>query len=357
MVNGRAERNGDGPSGSGGELLAVGDLRTWFDTPIGTVKAVNGVSLTLARGETLGLVGESGSGKSVLSRSVSRLVPRTARHPTGSVVFDDIDLLASSPRQLRRFWGQDIAMVFQDPMTSLNPVVKIGRQITESLRRHLEMGKAAAQGKAVELLHSVGIPEPEKRAQAYPHELSGGMRQRVTIAIALACDPKLLIADEPTTALDVTVQEQILNLLQQQTEERTMAMILVSHDLGVMAGRTDRIAVMYAGRVVELAPTRQLFAAPRMPYTEALLQSIPNIENPSHTRLRMIPGSPPNMLAPPKGCAFAARCAYVQDRCREETPPLQPAETEGHEFACFYPVGTSEGDAALARNLGTKETA
>jgi peptide/nickel transport system ATP-binding protein len=235
-----------------------------------------------------------------------------------------------------------MAMVFQDSMTSLNPVMKIGKQITETLRVHLGMPTAEANATAEKLLNDVGIPEAHRRLSEYPHQLSGGMRQRVTIAIALACGPTMLFADEPTTALDVTVQAQILDLLAEQQRDRNMSMMLVTHDLGVVAGRTDEIAVMYAGRIVERAPTRTLFAHMKMPYTEALVKSIPKLENASHTRLEIIGGRPPNLINPPVGCKFAPRCPYVRDRCRSEEPPLVEAETPGHEYACWYPVGSPE---------------
>jgi peptide/nickel transport system ATP-binding protein len=251
---------------------------------------------------------------------------------------------------MREVWGPEMAMIFQDPMTSLNPVMKIGKQITESLRFHLDMPKDEANDLAVSLLRSVGIPEPVKRVKEYPHQLSGGMRQRVVIAIALACGPKLLFADEPTTALDVTVQAQILNLLDAQQRERFMAMVLVTHDLGVVAGRAHDIAVMYAGKVVEKASAKALFANMRMPYTEALLESIPKLEYRSHTRLASIPGRPPDLVHPPKGCNFAPRCRYAQERCLEEEPELQSAGDPAHVFACHFPVGTEAGIEALARN-------
>jgi peptide/nickel transport system ATP-binding protein len=229
--------------------------------------------------------------------------------------------------------------------------MKVGKQITEALRHHLDMERAEARETAISLLSSVGIPEPAQRINEYPHQLSGGMRQRVMIAIALACGPRLLFADEPTTALDVTVQAQILDLLQQQQLERHMALILVTHDLGVVAARADEIAVMYAGKIVEKAPTNVLFTSMRMPYTEALLKSIPKLENRSHTRLEVITGRPPDLINPPKGCNFAPRCPYAQPKCHEEEPPLQTADAAGHEFACWFPVGTPEGAEALKTNL------
>src|SRR5436190_20774248 len=236
-------------------------------------------------------------------------------------------------------------------MTSLNPVMKIGNQLTEMLRQHLDITKDYSKELSLALLQSVGIPEASRRLKEYPHQLSGGMRQRVMIALAIACGPKLLFADEPTTALDVTVQAQILDLLQAQQRERFMSMILVTHDLGVVAGRTDEIAVMYAGRIVEKAPTRELFSRTRHPYTEALLKSIPKLAQSSHTRLDAIAGRPPDLVSPPVGCRFAARCAYAQPRCIEEEPALSDATLPGHAFRCFFPVGTDAGTAALARNL------
>jgi peptide/nickel transport system ATP-binding protein len=331
-------------------LLVVDDLRTTFRTPSGRVKAVNGVSFTLQQGRTLGIVGESGSGKSVLSRTIMGLLPSNNVDVSGSARYRGNELVGAKSNVLRSLWGSELSMIFQDPMTSLNPVMRIGKQITEVLAHHLDMSKDEAQDMAVSLLRSVKIPEPEKRVRQYPHELSGGMRQRVVIAVALACGPHLLFADEPTTALDVTVQAQILDLLDEQQRERFMSMVLVTHDLGVVAGRAHDIAVMYAGRIVEMAPTRTLFQNMRMPYTQALFESIPKLDLPSHTRLTVIPGRPPDLVNPPTGCSFAPRCEHAQAKCLEEQPPLMEAETPDHRYACFFPVGTPEGDEALAEN-------
>ena len=332
-------------------LLVVEDLRTHFLVPAGAVKAVDGVSLSLGRGRTLGVVGESGSGKTVLSRSIMGLNVASNAHTTGSVLYDGQQLVGLPLKQMKALWGASMAMVFQDPMTSLNPVVKVGRQLTEHMRHHLRLSKPEAMATAIELLRSVRIPEPEERFANYPHQLSGGMRQRVSIAIALACSPKMLFADEPTTALDVTVQHQILNLLRQQQRDRGMTMILVTHDLGVVAGRADEIAVMYAGKVVEKAPTNTLFAEMHHPYTQALLWSIPKTDNPKHTRLSAISGRPPDLINPPSGCKFSPRCPYAQDRCHEEEPTLAKGVGEGHTFACHLPVGSPAGKEAFDRNL------
>ena len=330
-------------------LLVVDDLKTHFRTDRGVVRAVDGVSFVLEEGSTLGVVGESGSGKSVLSRSIMNLLQKRGVIREGSVTFDGTVTTTLNARDSRKLYGTGMSMIFQDPMTSLNPVVKIGRQITESLRLHFDMDKDFARDTAEELLRSVGIPEPRRRLGEYPHQLSGGMRQRVVIAIALACGPKLLFADEPTTALDVTVQKQILNLLARQQAERKMSMILVTHDLGVVAGRTDDIMVMYAGQAVEKAPTTKLFRNMRHPYTEALMKSIPKLADPSHTRLEAIPGRPPNMTNPPPGCRFALRCPYATDRCHVEMPPLMADPDEpDHQFRCWYPVGLSTKPAVLA---------
>ena len=322
-------------------LLEVTRFSTHFLTPGGPLRAVDDVSLTVARGRTLGVVGESGSGKSVLCDSIMGLLPRRGIEQRGSIRFEGQEIAGLSSRAMRPYWGAKLAMIFQDPMTSLNPVMRIGHQITESIHQHFDVSRDDARQQALTLLRSVGLAEPERRVRDYPHQLSGGMRQRVTIAVALAAGPKLLLADEPTTALDVTVQAQILDLLQVLQRERHMAMILVTHDLGVVATRADEIAVMYAGRVVERAPTRTLFTDMRMPYTEALLRSIPRLDHPSHTRLDVIQGRPPDLRQTLQGCRFAPRCPYVGDRCRVEEPPLRSADEPGHEYACWYPVNTS----------------
>jgi oligopeptide/dipeptide ABC transporter ATP-binding protein len=333
-----------------GPLLEVDDLHTSFATDRGMVRAVDGVSFELERGRTLGVVGESGSGKTVLSRSIMGLVPATRVRRSGTIRFSGQEISNYTQKELRDVWGTQIAMVFQDPMTALNPVLQVQRQLTEGLRKRLGLDSKAARDTAITLLESVGIPDPARRLHVYPHELSGGMRQRVMIAIALACGPRLLLADEPTTGLDVTVQAQILDLLSDQQRERSMAMILVTHDLGVVANHSDEIVVMYAGRVVERAPTRELFERTRMPYTEALLLSIPRLSDPSHVRLQAIPGRPPDLVDPPKGCKFAPRCPYAQPRCHEEEPPLRNAGPD-HQFRCWYPVGSPEGEEALESNL------
>ena len=319
------------------QLLEVEDLVTSFSTERGRLRAVDGVSFSLGRGRTLGIVGESGSGKSVLARTIMGILARSAKIERGCVRFEGQDQRELSKRQRRRIWGRDVAMVFQDPLSSLNPVVPISRQLTEGLRAHHGLDRSAARKHAVELLKQVGISEPERRMDAYPHELSGGMRQRVAIAIAIACSPRLLLADEPTTALDVTIQRQILDLLARLQAETGMAMILISHDLGVVAQRTDDIAVMYAGRIVEWASARDLFSSPRHPYTASLLASIPRIEEPSGTPLSSIPGSPPDMARVGAGCAFASRCQFAQDRCLDETPS-ETWLSEGHAHRCFFPL-------------------
>lgn len=324
-------------------LLEVRDVLTHFRSPRGLVRSVDGVSFTLQRGKTLGIVGESGSGKSVLSRSIMGLNPRSTSIRSGQIVFEGRDISTLGDAGYRELWGKQMSMVFQDPMTSLNPVMRVGNQITESLRHHLDMDRDEAKQTAIQLLRAVRIPEPEKRLRSYPHEMSGGMRQRVVIAIALACGPKLLLADEPTTALDVTVQAQVLDLLSEQQRERFMGMILVTHDLGVVANHANEIAVMYAGRIVEKAPTAALFRNMKMPYTQALLRAIPRVEMPSHTRLSAIGGRPPDLVDPPGGCSFSPRCPYAQERCSAEPPELQavPGDPD-HTFACHFPLSSPD---------------
>jgi peptide/nickel transport system ATP-binding protein len=329
---------------SGAALLELRDVKTHFETARGVIRAVDGVSLTVEKGKILGIVGESGSGKTVLSRSIMGLLPRRGTVRSGEVLFEGRRLSDLPESALRSLRGLELSMVFQDSMSSLNPVVRIGRQITEVLEYHMGVGVAEARHQALELLRAVEVPDPEQRLREYPHQLSGGMRQRVAIAMALSCGPKLLLADEPTTALDVTVQAHVLDLLQDLQEQRDMAMILVTHDLGVVAGRTDEIAVMYAGKVVERAPTRTLFRDMRMPYTQALLRSVPRIDGPPHATFVTIGGRPPDLANPPPGCRFAPRCAYAQDRCRSQEPPLTPGPTAGHFFACWFPLGDTVDD-------------
>jgi oligopeptide transport system ATP-binding protein len=328
-------------------LLAVDDLRVQFWTSRGTVYAVNGISFAIAPGETLGIVGESGCGKSVTSLALLGLLPRAGRVPTGTATFGGHDLLRLRDRELRRVRGRQISMIFQDPMTSLNPVLTIGRQIREALETHFDMRRKPATARAAELLDRVGIPSPEARLADYPHQFSGGMRQRAMIAMALACRPKLLIADEPTTALDVTIQAQILALLRELVAEEHTALILITHDLGVVAGMCERVNVMYAGMFVETGSAEQLFEAPRHPYTLGLLQSVPRLDATRRARLQPIEGSPRNMLHPPTACPFQPRCRYEVDLSREQVPPLVEIE-QGHQVACFNPVPAEEWERARA---------
>jgi peptide/nickel transport system ATP-binding protein/oligopeptide transport system ATP-binding protein len=315
-------------------LLQVENLRTHFHTRMGVMKAVDGVDLEVAEGRTLGIVGESGSGKSVTALSIMRLIERPGYVLEGSrVLFDGLDLAALGEPQMQAIRGNKVSMIFQEPMTSLNPVYTAGNQITEAIRLHRRMSARDARERAVELLAMVGIPAPEQRFFAYPHQLSGGMRQRVMIAMALACEPRLLIADEPTTALDVTIQAQILELLRELRQRLGMSMILITHDLGVVAEMCDDVAVMYAGRVVERGPVAAVFRNPQHPYTEALLRSIPLLGITQAVPLHVIPGKVPSPLRWPSGCRFAARCAYVLDRCRRDEPPLIAAG-EG-QAACW----------------------
>ena len=327
---------------SGAPLLSVEDVAVDLPTPRGPLRAVDRVDLTLGAGRTLGIVGESGCGKTMLSRVILQLLPKKAKL-SGRVMFDGEDLARIDRERLRKLRGRSLAVVFQDPMTSLNPVLTIGTQLIETLQEHLEFDAATARTRSAELLAAVGIPAPEQRLAQYPHQLSGGMRQRVAIAIALSCEPKLLIADEPTTALDVTIQAQILDLLAREQRRRHMAMILITHDLGVVAGRTDEVAVMYAGRVVERAPTPSLFRAMQMPYTEALLAAIPKLDAAPHTPLPAISGRPPDPTRPIKGCSFSPRCRYAVARCHQEKPALTASRSADHHSACFHPIQMTAG--------------
>ncbi len=330
-------------------FLSVRDLAVRFPTHRGVVEAVNGVSFDLEKGRTLGIVGESGSGKSVTAKTLMNLLPRTAE-VSGEVLFDGADVRALAAKRTKHFWGVKMTMVFQDPMTSLNPVKRCGEQIAETLRYHLGRDRRQALSEATGLLEQVGVPDPAKRVDQYPHELSGGLRQRVVIAMALACEPELLIADEPTTAVDVTVQKHLLDLLDTLRRERAMSMILITHNLGVAHGRCDDVAVMYAGRIVERAPADALFSDSRHPYTEALLRSIPRIDQPSHTRLDPIPGRPPELIDPPLCCAYAPRCRYAQPDCLGGVPAVGGVPG-GHEYACLHPAGTLRGREALDANI------
>ena len=318
-------------------LLKLEELTVSFNTPRGELRAVRGVTLELNAGESLGVVGESGSGKTVLSRATMGLLPSTAKRG-GKIIYQGQDLMEKSPTEVRDLWGTGMAMIFQDPMTALNPVRRIGAQVTESLIHRLGMDKKAAREKALELLKRVRIPDPEAMLKKFPYQLSGGMRQRIMIAIAVSCNPELLFADEPTTALDVTVQAQVLDLLDDLRKDFNTSMILVTHDLGVVAGHTDKIAVMYAGDLVEYAPTKELFANMKMPYTEALLKSIPRLETPTGTRLPVIEGRLPDPTKDEPGCPFANRCPYVQDKCRAEKPPLK-SDGNNHFYRCWFPIG------------------
>jgi peptide/nickel transport system ATP-binding protein len=317
-------------------LLEIEGLRTDIRRRKDSVRPVDGVSLTVRQGETVGLVGESGCGKTMTAMSVMRLLPPGGRITSGSVRLNGTDLVPLSDPEMRKIRGKDIAMVFQDPMTSLNPTMTIGRQIAGPVRVHLGLSHAAAMNRAREVLGLVGVPRPAERLTDYPHQLSGGLRQRVMIAMALACEPKLLIADEPTTALDVTIQAQILQLLDELAERLNMGMLLVTHDMGVIAGRTDRVLVMYAGRIVEASATDSLFSGPRHPYTEALLGSIPRLDQARDQDLYSIPGRPPDLSSPPPGCRFAPRCRYATQECRDQDPVLDGPDP-AHSYACFHP--------------------
>ncbi len=322
-------------------LLDISDLRTEIRLRQGVVHAVDGVTFQVEPGETVGIVGESGCGKTMTALSIMNLLPTGGHIAGGSIKLNGQELSTLSDESMRSIRGNEIGMIFQDPLTSLNPTMTIGKQISEVVSLHRDVSREQAMDRAAEVLDLVGIPRVRERIKEYPHQFSGGMRQRVMIAMALACEPKLLIADEPTTALDVTIQKQILELIDDLRLRLGMSVILVTHDLGVIAGRADRVAVMYAGRIAELTDTDTLFARPRHPYTEALFQSLPDKAAEAGERLYSIPGLPPDLVNPPAGCRFAARCRYVTDRCRAEEPSLT-AEVVGHQFRCFYPVGPSE---------------
>ncbi len=350
--------------GEGGTtLLDVRDLVVRFRTHDGTIHAVNGVSFELARGERLGLVGESGCGKSVTNLAIIRLLPKPAgRIEGGSVLFDGVDLATMAESDLREIRGRDIAMIFQDPMTSLNPVLTVQEQMVETIQAHKKVSKSDAVARAVELLGMVGIPQAEKRLKSYPHQFSGGMRQRVMIAMALALEPKLMIADEPTTALDVTIQAQVLELISRLTSESGTSLILITHDLGVVAGMTDRINVMYAGFIVETAPTGDLFDKPSHPYTVGLLHSMPRVDEREGEPLIPIEGRPPDMRNAPSGCPFAPRCAWRLEACWTDNPALTPlvegtaviatGATATHRVACFNPPTAEEARAGRPQRPG-----
>jgi oligopeptide transport system ATP-binding protein len=320
-------------------LLEILDLHTEFRTGAGIVRAVDGVSYNVGAGETVAVVGESGSGKSVTALSVLRLIPDPpGRITAGSVIFAGRDLLSLSEPEMREIRGGEIGMVFQEPMTSLNPVLTIGRQITETLEQHRGLDRKAAVQRAEALLVQVGIAEPARRLKQYPHQLSGGMRQRVMIAIALACDPKLIIADEPTTALDVTIQAQILELMKALTRDRGIALIIITHNLGVVARYADRVNVMYAGRIVECGPAAEVYHDPRHPYTVALLRSVPRLDRPRQARLDPVEGQPPDLTRLDAGCAFRPRCRLADESCAAARPDLLPVGNEYHSAACFKAV-------------------
>ena len=329
-------------SANGGALLELRDLRVDFRTGGRHVRAVDRLTYSISAGRTLALIGESGSGKTVSSRAVMGLLPPTAT-VSGSIRFEGKELVGLSDRQMRRLRGAGIAMVFQDPSRSLNPTMRIGAQLTEAIRAHQALDRGAARRRAIELLGLVRLPLPDQRYHEYPHQLSGGMRQRVVVAIALASKPRLLIADEATTALDVTTQAQIMELLRDLQRQLGMALIMISHDLGLAASFADEVVVMYAGRAVEQAATHELFAHVRMPDTKALLEAIPRVERPPHARLPVVPGRPPDLAALPPGCPFEPRCPNHQDLCRESDPPLSEGEP-GHKWACWFPCG-EEGAA------------
>lgn len=326
-----------GASTASRDILSCRDMSCELDSAAGSLKILQDINFSIGTCRALGIVGESGAGKSMLIKAIMGIAPRGLTM-SGRIELDGEDLSAMRPRERQRLIGRKVGIVFQNPMTSLNPFVKIGRQIEEAGRIHLGLGRAEARRRAVELLSFVGIPDPEDCCDYYPHQFSGGMKQRIMIAAALICEPDLLIADEATTALDVTVQKEVLDLLQTIQAERQMSMILVSHNLGVVAGRTDEILVLYGGSVVEYGPTAEVFRNPRHRYTEALLSAMPHMDQPAHTRLRTIPGQPPNLAGRPRGCPFAPRCPSAQAMCHEAMPAMTIGLEAGHRFACHFPL-------------------
>ena len=333
-------------------LLEVKELHTEFRTGAGVVPAVDGTSYTVERGETVAIVGESGSGKTAGALSILRLIPDPPGRVTrGEILFDGRDLLRLSNEEIREIRGSDIGMIFQEPMTSLNPVLTIGRQITETLEQHRGADRVAAQKRAVELLGMVGIADPARRLKQYPHQLSGGMRQRIMIAIALACDPKLIIADEPTTALDVTIQAQILELMKQLTHRLDVALVIITHNLGVVARYANRVNVMYAGRIVEAGLAAQIYHNPRHPYTMALLRSVPRLDRPRQARLDPVEGQPPDLTRLDAGCSFRPRCRFAIEACARARPPLQPTGSATHLAACFRSTEITVDTQRVPRQL------
>lgn len=334
----------------GKRILEIEDLRVSFDTYAGEVQAVRGVSLHVDEGEVLAIVGESGCGKSVTAQTIMKLnAMPPARIVSGRIILDEQDIVKASNKEMRKIRGSKVSMIFQDPMTCMNPTKQVGKQIVEAIRLHNHLTTAEARHQAISGLEQVKIPNPKERSRQYPHEYSGGMRQRAMIAMALSCDPKLLIADEPTTALDVTIQAQIMELLGEIKEKRNTAIILITHDLGVVAGIANRVAVMYAGVIVETGTSHQIFYENRHPYTNALMRSLPSVDANKTNDLISIPGTPPDLLSPPTGCAFAARCKHCMEICREEDPPEFPLEQEGHTAKCWLlhpdcPSAAERGD-------------
>jgi oligopeptide transport system ATP-binding protein len=339
-------------------MLEVNNLKTYFKTQDGVVKAVDGVSFSLEPGDTLGIVGESGSGKSVTALSIMQLNPMPpVSYPEGEILFEGQNLLEVSDKRMQAIRGNDIAMIFQDPMTSLNPVFTVGNQIREAIRIHQNLSKSEAQEKTVQVLRDVGIANPERMVKDYPHQFSGGMRQRAMIAMALSCNPKVLIADEPTTALDVTIQAQILELMVELQEKYGTAIIMISHDLGVVAQIADKVTVMYAGRAVEQGTTDEIFYDPLMPYSWSLLRSLPRLDTAGEVRLLPIQGTPPSLIFLPKGCNFSPRCPFVKDECREIDPDLEEKKP-GHTAACILSVEEIEQSKhRVDRELGVEKSA